>query len=187
MKRLEALVSALEEENPTPDLRVGFDRVQGTWRCIFTNSRFVLDLDRLLLVRLSAVYQKVFVHHDTTKGHYFNIAELSRGDRVRSACGEYASIQPSDTVPNRIEVHYQWFYLAIRVWSEYEGQPNLSNRLESGTVRKCIRVPFRKAGWQSTLYLDDDMRIVRGSEGGLFILVKGAPANPTGATISSPL
>jgi hypothetical protein len=171
MKRVEALVDALQKENPTPDLRIGFSRVQGTWRCVFTTSRYVLGLDRLHLVRLSAVYQSVFVYPDGITGHYFNIAELSRGARVRAACGEYANVQLSDAVPGRLEVQYQWFYFAIRAWSRYEGHRTLSDHLETGAVRTCVRLPFHKVGWQSILYLDDDLRIVRGSEGGLFVLV----------------
>src|SRR5580700_11387931 len=77
MKRVEALISDLAGENPASDPRDSFRRIGGMWKCIFTNSRFVLGLDRLRVMRLSAAYQDVFIHADGASGHYFNIAEMS--------------------------------------------------------------------------------------------------------------
>jgi hypothetical protein len=170
MKRLESLIRDLAGENPTPNLESAFSRIAGMWKCIFTDSRFVLGLDRLLVVRLSGVYQSVTIHRDGKTGHYFNIAEMSRGGTVTGACGEYASIQPSGAEPGRVDVQYEWFYFAVRILSRYEGHTSLADRLESGRVPRRIRLPFHKVGWQSIMYLDNDLRIVRGSEGGLFVL-----------------
>lgn len=181
MKRLLALIHDLEEQNP-PNLEAGFSRIAGMWKCIFTTSRFVLGLDRIPAVQRSAIYQKVIVHADGKTGHYFNIAELSRGGMVRGACGEYASIQLSGAEPGRVDVQYHWFYFAFRVLSRYEGHESLSDGLETGHAPRLIRLPFHKAGWQSIAYLDDDLRIVRGSEGGLFVLVNEEAASRTSAS-----
>jgi len=123
-------------------------------------------------MRLSAVYQSVIVHADKKTGYYFNIAEMSRGGMVRGACGEYASIQPSAAELGRLDVGYRWFYFAVRVLSLYEGHKRLSERLEMGGVPRHIRLPFHKPGWQSNTYLDDQLRIVLGSEGGIFVMVR---------------
>src|SRR3984893_2201464 len=93
MKRLEALVSDLSATNLTPCREAALNRIAGMWKCIFTSSRFVLGLNQLRVAKLSAVYQSVIVHPDGETGHYFNIAEMSRGGKVRGACGEYASIR----------------------------------------------------------------------------------------------
>jgi hypothetical protein len=174
MGRLNDLIAGLARENPTPILKTGIGRLAGMWKCIFTNSHFVLGLNKLPMVNLSAVYQNVVVHADCTSGHYINIAELSRGAAVRTACGEYAEIHTSATEPGRIDVQYQWFYFAIRVLSPYEGHRSLCNRLELGCLPRHIRVPFQKPGWQTILYLDDDLRVVCGNNGGIFVLVKEA-------------
>ena len=171
MNQIRTLIRALATENPIPNVAAAFSRIAGMWKCIFTTSRFVLGLDHLRIVRLSAVYQNVVVHPGGKTGHYFNIAEMSRGT-VRTVCGEYASIQPSGTKPSRLDVQYQWFYLAVRVFSSYEGQESLSHALETDRVPRSIRLPFRKPGWQSIKYLDERLRIVCGNEGGMFVMVR---------------
>lgn len=154
------------------NLAAAFSRMAGMWKCIFTTSRFVLGLDHLRIARLSAVHQNVVVHPGGKTGHYFNIAEMSRGGTVRAVCGEYASIQPSTTELSWLEVQYQWFYFAVRVFSSYEGHKSLSHALETGRLPSHIRLPFRKSGWQSIKYLDERLRIVCGNEGGIFVMVR---------------
>jgi hypothetical protein len=172
LKSIEVLVGDLQKRNPTPVLGAAFERVAGMWECVFTSSRFVLGLDHLPLVRVSAVYQNVTVHPDGKMGHYFNIAELSRGAAVRYVCGEYAKIRPSDSHPARMDVQYEWFYVGWRVSSPYEGHRAAADELEEGRLSRAFRLPFRACGWQSTVYLDDRLRVVNGSKGGLFVLVK---------------
>jgi hypothetical protein len=171
LKSLRSLVSDLERRNPTPMLGSAFERVAGTWECVFTTSRFVLGLDNLPFLRMSAVYQQVVVHPGQKTGHYFNIAELSRGNAVRCVCGEYASIRPSEAHRTRLEVQYEWFYFGWRI-RPYEGHRMVAEQLEAGRLPNYVRLPFHACGWQSTLYLDDDLRIVEGSKCGLFVLVK---------------
>ena len=172
MAHLQTLIDNLTAKDPAPDIGSAFPQLAGLWRCVFTNSRFVLGLNRLRVAQLSAVYQYVIIDAAGTAGHYFNIAEMSRNNRVRAACGEYAMIQPSGSEPDRLEVQYQWFYTALRIWSSYEGARSLAARLEDGRVPRKIRVAFHKAGWQRHGYMDEDLRIVYGSEGGIFVLVR---------------
>ena len=172
MEHLQTLIRNLEQENPAPDMAAAFPQLAGLWRCLFTSSRFVLGLNQLRVAQLSAVYQYVVIHASGKGGHYFNIGEMSRESRVCGALGEYAVIRPSEAEPGRVEVQYQWFYAAVRVWSSYEGAQRLAARLETGRIPRKIRVPFHKAGWQRNAYLDDELRIVFGSEGGIFVLVR---------------
>jgi hypothetical protein len=172
LAHLQTLIENLTAESPAPDIGSAFPQLAGLWRCLFTNSRFVLGLNRLRVAQLSAVYQYIVIDVGTGKGHYFNIAEMSRNKKVRAACGEYAMIQPSGLDPDRLEVQYQWFYAAVRIWSSYEGARCLASRLENGHVPRKIRVAFHKAGWQRHGYMDEDLRIVYGSEGGIFVLVR---------------
>jgi hypothetical protein len=172
LKSIESLVACLEKRNPTPVLETAFERVAGTWECVFTTSRFVLGLDSFPFLRTSAVYQQVIVHPGQKTGRYFNIAELSRGNRVKCVCGEHAGIRPSQSHPTRMDVGYEWFYFGWRFRSPYEGHRMAGNELECGLLPKHLRLPFHACGWQEILYLDDEIRVVRGSKGGLFVLVK---------------
>ncbi len=81
MNQVRTLIRALATENPIPNVAAAFSCIAGMWKCIFTTSRFVLGLDHLRIARLSAVYQNVVVHPGGQTGHYFNIAEMSRGGR----------------------------------------------------------------------------------------------------------
>jgi hypothetical protein len=172
MEHLKTLIDNLTTENPAPNIGAAFPQLAGLWRCLFTNSRFVLGLNGVRIAQLSAVYQYVVIDAAERTGHYFNIAEMSRNNKVRAACGEYAMIRPSGSEPDRLEVEYQWFYTAIRIWSPYEGARCLAGRLETGHVPRKIRLTFHKTGWQRHVYIDEDMRIVYGSEGGIFVLVR---------------
>ena len=172
LKVIDSLIGNLEERNPTPVLKNAFERLTGMWECVFTSSRFVLDLDYIPFVSTSAVYQQVIVHRDAKTGHYFNIAELSHGDSVKCVCGECASIRPSESHAVRLNVQYEWFYFGWRLMSAYEGHQRVADELGADGLAKSFRLPFRGCGWQSTVYLDDHLRIVRGNKGGIFVLVK---------------
>jgi PAP_fibrillin len=172
LKAIECLIRDLEKRNPTPEIKTAFERVAGTWECVFTNSRFVLGLDNLPFLHTSAVYQQVIVHPGKKAGHYFNIAELSCGNTVKCVCGEYAGIRPSEFHPTRLDVQYEWFYFGWRFRLPYEGHGMLADELEASRLPKHLRLPFHACGWQATSYLDDELRIVQGSQGGLFVLVK---------------
>jgi hypothetical protein len=172
LKIIESLVGELEKQNPTPVLTEAFERVAGMWECVFTSSRFVLGLDSIPLVRTSAVYQQVIVDRGGKTGHYFNIAELSRAGAVKCVCGEYANIRPSESHADRLEVQYEWFYFGMRILPAYEGHAAVADELETGRLPRHFRLPFHGYGWQSTVYLDDRLRIVHGNKGGMFVLVK---------------
>ena len=172
LKEIERLISELEQENPHPVLKESFGYLEGLWKCLFTSSRYVLDLNKIPLVNLSAVYQQVYIDQTKNAGHYLNIAELSRGPMVKMACGEYAAIKPSGSEANRVEVQYNYFYFAIRLLFAYEGCGSLISGLENNQLHHSVRLPFHKFGWQLTIYLDDDLRIVYGNNGGIFVLIR---------------
>jgi hypothetical protein len=171
-RRIEDLVREHARRNPNPRLEDCFALLQGTWKCLFTDSRYVLGLDKMPGLNLSGVYQRIFVDSSRGEGHYFNVAELSRNGAVKLACGEYAHIHPSPSDPSRVDVRYEYFYFAQRLLTTYEGHEKLGTVLEANCLPGSLRLPFRRPGWQSTLYLDTQLRIVRGNEGGIFILEK---------------
>jgi hypothetical protein len=172
LRALDALIGRLATDNPTPGFWNVFQKTAGFWECVFTTSRFVLDLDKLPGLKLSGVYQSVAIDADLRGGHYFNIAELTRGGKVKGVCGEFAAIRPSQVDPGRIDVEYEWIYFAMRLISDYEGPRAVAVGLESNRLRHRMRIPFHRSGSQSILYLDDELRVVRGNQGGLFVLVK---------------
>ncbi len=171
-RHIEHLVHQHARHNPNPCLRQSFSLLQGTWKCLFTDSRYVLGLDKMPGLKLSAVYQRISVDADRGEGHYFNVAELSRSGTVKLACGEYAHIRPSPFSAQRLDVRYEYFYFAPRRIARYEGRDELAAALKADRLSRSWRVSFRRAGWQATLYLDARLRIVRGNEGGIFILEK---------------
>jgi hypothetical protein len=149
MTRVDALVRALQPANPNPVLAQSFAMLEGMWRCRFTSSPYVSGLDRVPMLELSGVYQSVHLGLEPGSGHYFNIGELSRRGSVKLVCGERARINVSGAVKNQ-----------------------LAGRLESDRSASSVRLPFRKPGWQSILYLDPQLRVVCGNEGGLFVLTR---------------
>lgn len=171
---IEVLVDELARDNPNPVVKESIDMANGTWQCLYTSSRHVLDLDKMPGLSLSGVYQKLQMDPESGKGYYFNIGELSRGGKVRMVCGEYARVAPSPSPckASCMDVRYEYLYFAPRVLGGYEGRARLSERLEENRLARSFRLPFRKAGWQSFLYLDHSLRVVRGNSGGLFVLAK---------------
>jgi hypothetical protein len=174
LAHLDALVHTLEQSNPNPLLAQSFALLEGMWRCVFTSSPYVLGLDKIPMLDLSGVYQCVHLGPAPGSGHYFNIGELSRRGSVKLVCGEHAQIEASDTVRNRMELRYDYFYFAPRLIRSYEGHLHLAGGLEANRLARSFRLPFRKPGWQSILYLDSQLRVVRGNESGLFVLTKSA-------------
>jgi hypothetical protein len=171
-RTLDGLLDDLSVENPTPVLRNGFQHLGGLWQCVFTTSRFVLDLDKTPGLKLSGAWQSVTIDAHRNAGHYFNIAELARGKKVKSVCGEFALIRPSLIEPVRIDVQYHWFYFAFRMMSQYEGHRAVADELERNRLRGRRRVPFHRSGWQSVVYLDGQLRVLRGNHGGVFVLTR---------------
>jgi hypothetical protein len=172
--RVEEYATTLERNSPSPQLGQSFSLLEGMWRCLFTTSSYVLGLNNIPLVNLSGVYQRVHLGTVPGTGYYFNIGELSRGGSVKLVCGEHAHIETS-AVPNRIDLRYDYFYFAPRLAMRYEGHFRLADGLTANRLAASFRLPFRKPGWQSILYLDSQLRVVRGNEGGLFVLVKESP------------
>jgi PAP fibrillin len=171
LRTINTLIENLAVENPTPVLRTAFQQVAGLWQCVFT-SRFVLDLGRIPGLKLSGVYQSVIIDPNLNTGHYFNIAELVRGEKVKGVCGEFASICPSQFDPVRIDVQYHWFYFAFRIMARYEGYQTVAVELQRNRLARQVRLPFHRSGWQSIIYLDDRLRVLRGNHGGVFVLAK---------------
>ena len=172
LSALNLLIRDLAEANRAAAPLPVLERMAGMWECLFTTSRFVLDLDRVPGLHLSAVYQYVLIDSKSRCGQYFNIAELSRTGMVRLVCGEHAIMRPSDSGPARMDVQYEWFHLEVRRRFQYEGHGALGRDLAANRLQHSIRVPFRRAGWLKIIYLDEQIRIMTGSQGGLFILHK---------------
>ncbi len=169
---LERLLRELAEHHARPRLSESFGLLAGTWECLYTDSRYVLDLDKIPLLRLCRVFQEVHLDPSRRRGHYFNMGELSRAGAVRMVCGERARIEPSQREGDRLNVRYESFYSAFRPRAGYEGHVELARSLEENRCRRAIRLPFHKSGWQSVIYLDESTRVVRGNEGGIFVLAR---------------
>jgi hypothetical protein len=139
---------------------------------------FVLGLDRLRVVRLSAAYQDVFIHADGASGHYFNVAEMSAGawsapHTVNMQVFSYRTLCLVD-----------WTCSAVGSisWFERGGHTKATRSYPTVLKLAAFRLSFHKEGWQSILYPDDDLRIVRANEGGLFILMSGTPIRRNSAS-----
>ncbi len=172
LSQIERLVSNLELSHPKLTLSQSFPLLEGMWHCLFTSSPYVLGLDKIPLVKLSGVYQRVYLGSTPDVGHYFNIGELSHGSSVKLVCGEFAHIEASATAHNRIDLRYDYFYFAPRITQSYEGHFLLADSLQANRLARSMQFPFKKPGWQSIIYLDSHLRVVQGNEGGLFVLTK---------------
>jgi hypothetical protein len=170
--RIEEAVQTLAREHPPPPVRERFHLLDGDWRCLFTDSRHVLGLNGVPLLRLRSVCQRVVVNVGGAEGGSFNIGELTRGPTVRLVCGEHARLRPSADHEDRVDLEYTSFYFAPRPFRPYEGARALGDALAAGTLRGSFRLPFRKPGWQRYVYLDRRLRVLYGNNGGLFVLAR---------------
>jgi hypothetical protein len=168
-----AAISQLESDNPHPQpLTTAIDLLAGNWRLLYTSSQSLLKIDRFPLVRLGEIYQWI----DPTQAKLYNIAEIT--SIIPSLNGLVTVI--ADFTPisdNRVNVRFNRSLIGLQSLMNYHSPAELIDQIEHSQKFTAIDLPISTQreipAWLQITYLDDTLRIGRGNEGNVFVLVKG--------------
>jgi hypothetical protein len=159
----------LEAQNPTPRPIEAIDLLVGDWRLVYTNSQGILGLDRFPLFQLGEVYQSI----RAAGLRLYNVAEIRGLPLLSGIVSVAATFAPVSEV--RVAVRFERAIVGPRGWMGYQGPAGFIDKIERGDrfVGLDAKLPVKEAqGWLDITYLDGDLRIGRGNEGSLFVLVK---------------
>lgn len=162
-------VEHLEDLNPHPQPLDNLSLLDGNWRLLYTTSRNLLGLGRFPLIALGEIYQCI----RTTESKLYNIAEWSSLPFLDSLVVVAASFIPVSE--RRIEVKFERTIIGLQKIIGYQNPNQLIQDLElqKRFLAVDLSLPRREdLGWLEVTYLDEDLRIGRGSEGSVFILAK---------------
>jgi hypothetical protein len=159
----------LEAQNPTPRPIEAIDLLVGDWRLVYTNSQGILGLDRFPLFQLGEVYQSI----RAAGLRLYNVAEIRGLPLLSGIVSVAATFAPVSEV--RVAVRFERAIVGPQGWMGYQGPAGFIDKIERGDrfVGLDAKLPVKEAqGWVDITYLDGDLRIGRGNEGSLFVLVK---------------
>jgi len=163
-----AHIAALEVLNPTPNPLAAPERLEGTWLNLFTTSAALLRLAPLPLLTTGEIYQCIRAQ----KGQVFNVAEIQgSGWLPRGILAVAARFYPASE--QRVRVLFERLLVGLQALMSYEIESFLyllerdPNRIPAIKIDLGCRKP---TGWLDITYLDEDLRIGRGSQGSLFVL-----------------
>lgn len=174
--QMEGLTVELERLNPNPQpLRNAINLLNGTWKLEYSTAREIRVLDSLPLgLQVGQVFQVINV----AQAEFFNLAEVKHPWKVISGgvkvTAKFEADLDSSGLPNqRINVYFDKRYLAI---DEIFGisTPMLNPLNVAPANNPKGRVPSL-----DITYLDDNFRIGRGGDQGLFILQKVVDVSST--------
>ncbi|MEN9225058.1 MAG: PAP/fibrillin family protein [Thermostichus sp. HHBFW_bins_43] len=170
-----AQIAALEARNPTPNPVSAPELLEGNWLTLFTTSGDLLRLaNSLPFVTTGEIYQCI----RAKTGQVFNVAEIQGSGWLRAwvprgIFAVSARFKPASEC--RVEVRFERFVLGSQAVMNYEINSFLY-LLEHAPERiPALKIDIRRreqTGWLDITYLDEDLRIGRGSEGSLFVLQK---------------
>ena len=165
---LETLIAQLESENPTKN-PLESDDLMGDWRLIYTTSQGILGLDRIPLTDLGEVYQCL------RGDRLYNVAETKGALGVLGVVAVGATYTVAS--PVRVQVTFRRSVLGLQSVMKYRSVAEFVERLERRDRLWAVDFPIPERetggkGWLEVTYLDADLRIGRGNEGSIFVLVK---------------
>jgi PAP_fibrillin len=164
-----AQIAELEAQTPNPRPVAALDLLEGDWKLVYTNSQGILGLDRVPLFQLGTVYQSI-----RAEGlRLYNVAEIQGLPLLSGIVSVAATFVPLSEV--RVEVAFERAIVGPQGWMGYQGPAGFIASIERGDRFWALdaKLPVQSAkGWLDITYLDADLRIGRGSEGSLFVLVK---------------
>ncbi len=174
-EQIEAQVQALEALNPTAEPTAAAERLTGNWRTLYTTSQDLLKLSRTLP---GIVTGEIYQYINAAEAQVINVAELQGWDWLSAwVPGGIVSVVASFSVVSerRVEVTFKRFVIGVQPLMSYQIDSFLSllERKPEQIPALKIDLPSRdQRGWLDITYLDEDLRIGRGSEGSLFVLDK---------------
>ncbi len=162
-------IARVEALNPTLRPLEALNLLEGNWRLTYTTSRGLLNIDQFPLLKLGQIYQ--FIR--TREAKIYNIAEVYGLPYLEGLISVAAEFQPISD--HRVEVRFQRSILGLQRLLNYQSATDFVEKIEAGG--KFTAIDFNIAqgeqqGWLDITYLDQDLRIGRGNEGSIFVLVK---------------
>ncbi|MEH2208689.1 MAG: PAP/fibrillin family protein [Nostoc sp.] len=162
-------IANLEDFNPTPRPVEASNLLDGNWRLLYTNSKALLNLDRLPLCKLGQIYQ--YIRVDTTS--VYNIAEIYGLPYLEGLVSVAAKFEPVSG--RRVQVKFERSIIGLQRLIEYNSPVTFIQQIEEGRKFPGIDVAInsdKQQGWLDITYIDNDLRIGRGNEGSVFVLTK---------------
>jgi len=165
-------IAALEALNPTPRPTSVPEQLEGNWLTLFTTSTDLLRLAQLPLLTTGEIYQCI----RAKAGRVFNVAEIQGSGWLqawlpRGVVAVAARFYPESEC--RVRVIFERLVLGSQALMSYEIESFLyllerdPDRIPAIKIDLGCRKP---TGWLDITYLDEDLRIGRGSQGSLFVL-----------------
>ncbi|MFN6529400.1 PAP/fibrillin family protein [Nostoc sp. ChiSLP03a] len=164
-----AAIATLEDFNPTPRPVEASNLLDGNWRLLYTNSKALLNLDRLPLCKLGQIYQCIRI--ETTS--VYNIAEIYGLPYLEGLVSVAAKFEPVSG--RRVQVKFERSIIGLQRLIEYNSPVTFIQQIEAGRKFPGIDVAInsdKQQGWLDITYIDNDLRIGRGNEGNVFVLTK---------------
>jgi hypothetical protein len=162
-------IAQIEAQNPNPRPFESLAMLEGDWRLVYTNSQGILGLDRFPLLNLGKVYQSL--RCDTSQ--LYNVAEIQGLPLLSGIVNVGATFEVVSEV--RVEVAFNRAIVGPKSLMGYNGPADFIRSLEAGKRYLALDIPLASKsarGWLDITYLDETLRIGRGNEGSLFVLVK---------------
>jgi hypothetical protein len=163
-------VEQLEDHNPNPrPLENATSLLDGDWRLLYTTSRGILGLDRVPLLQLGQIYQCIRL----AEGKLYNIAEVSGVPFLEGLVSVSANFNAVSD--RRVDVKFERSIFGLQRVMGYQCVSQFIQNMEMG--KRFLAVDWNlenrdASGWLEITYLDENLRIGRGNEGNVFILVK---------------
>jgi PAP_fibrillin len=165
---LHETIAQLEAQNPTPK-PLDSPLLMGDWRLLYTTSQGILGLDRIPLTDLGEVYQAI------RGDRVYNVAETKSLGGVEGIVAVTARYEVCSDI--RVQVKFERSILGLRSVMGYRSATEFIDKLEAKSKFLAIDVPIPSregsgGGWLEVTYLDETLRISRGNQGSIFVLVK---------------
>jgi len=159
----------VEQRNPTRNPTRNPKLLEGDWRLLYTTSRELLGTDRLPLLQLGQVYQCIRVQTQQV----FNIANLNASPFPGGLISVAARFEVATN--QRLTIGFERFVVGLRPLLGYQDPSQWIEQLQ--TDRRFLALDIKlqtgdRQGWIDVTYLDENLRIVRGNEGSVFVLTK---------------
>jgi PAP_fibrillin len=165
---ISAAIADVETTNPT--LRPLESAVLGgDWRLIYTTSTSLLNLGRLPLSDLGQIYQCIRL--DTSR--IYNIAEIQSLPYLSSLVSVVAKFQPINE--RRVQVDFERSIVGLQNLLGYQSPAAFIDKIISPAKLLAIDFPINsnnRDSWLDITYLDEHLRISRGNQGSVFVLIK---------------
>jgi hypothetical protein len=165
-QEIEQAIAAIEATNPTAQ-PLQDPELLGDWRLLYTSSSSLLNLGRIPLSTLGNIYQCI------RSGNIYNIAEIRSLPYLSSVVSVIASYQPLSDC--RVKVDFRRSIAGLQSMVDYNSPGAWIEKLNSGQRLPAVDFPIdnpQANSWLDITYLDADLRISRGNQGSVFVLIK---------------